>query len=115
VGDSETVSVTVGGSCDAVAITDLTSDSPVKIGEAMRFTATVTGTMPYTYTWDFGDGGAGSGSGLDTATPTWIYASTGPYTVTLGVDNPCGSDSETEVVRVEPHAIFLPVVLKTYP
>jgi hypothetical protein len=113
--DRETVSVTVGGPCDPVAITDLASNTPVKIGEAMRFTATVQGTEPYTYTWDFGDGGAGSGTGLDTAMPTWTYTETGGYTVTFAVDNPCGSDEDTEMVRVEPYAIFLPVITKDHP
>jgi hypothetical protein len=35
--------------------------------------------------------------------------------VTFAVDNPCGSDEDTEMVRVEPYAIFLPVITKDHP
>jgi len=82
-------------------ITDLTSDSPVVLGEAMHFTATVEGSEPITYTWDFD--GAGSGSGTDGATPAYTYDVTGTYTVTLDVDNGYGTpDSSSIQVTVNP-------------
>jgi PKD repeat protein len=112
---AETLVVTVEAACEDVTVADLTSDSPVKIGEAMRFTATVTGTTPYTLTWDFGDDGAGTGTGLDTVTPTWTYVETGTYTATLSVENPCGSDEDAEGVAVEPYLVFLPVIVRTSP
>ena len=110
---TQTLPVTV--TCEEATITDLISDSPVTIGEAMHFTATVKGTQPYTYTWVFGDDDAGEGTGRDTATPTWIYAVAGPYTVTLQVDNPCDGpgDQATEPVQVEPYRIFLPLILRS--
>jgi PKD repeat protein len=112
---TETLSVTVEEACEEVTITNLTAGSPVKIGAAMGFTATVTGSAPYTYTWDFGDGGAGQGTGLDTATPSWTYTGTGSYTVTLTIDNPCGTDQDSEVVTVESYTLFLPLIVKEYP
>lgn len=101
--------------CEEVTIQGLSSDSPVTIGEPMHFTATVIGTQPYTYSWDFGDEDAGEGTGRETATPTWIYAATGPYTVTLQVDNRCAGpgDEAMEPVQVVPYRIFLPLILRS--
>jgi PKD repeat protein len=112
---TETLAVMVEAACEDVVITDLTANSPARIGEAMRFTASLTGTTPYTITWDFGDGGAGTGTGLDTVTPTWTYVETGTYTATLSVENPCGEDEGLEVVAVEPYLVFLPVIARTSP
>jgi PKD repeat protein len=62
--------------------------------------------------WDFGDG--------DTSTfisPTHIYTALGAYTVTLTVDGPDGSDTETRpyfIAVVEPKA-YLPLVLSQFP
>jgi PKD repeat protein len=81
-----------------VHIVALDSDSPVELGTAMHFTATVEGTEPITYAWDFG--GAGSGSGTDGATPTYTYTAAGTYTVTLVVTNACGTDSDFITVTV---------------
>jgi PKD repeat protein len=105
-----TVTVTVESTCtSAMASTPIQvlcwppaggfgSSSPVELGQAMLFTATVTGTAPFTYTWDFG--GPGSGSGLDTATPAYTYTAAGAYTVTLRVQNACGSLVATGTVNV---------------
>jgi PKD repeat protein len=97
--DSDTLVVKV---CD-LDILSLTSDSPVALGDAMHFTATVTGTQPYTYTWDFD--GAGSGTGLDTPTPTFTYDQIGLYLVSLTVENPCGWVEEVLVVEVVPRLV----------
>ncbi len=96
------------GACDPVAITRLESDSPVELGQAMHFSATVTGDIPITYTWDFD--GAGSQGGTD-AYPTFTYDAADDYTVTLDVANGCPStDTQTIQVRVNPTGtICIPV------
>jgi len=94
--DTDTLLVEV--TCEDVEITELTSDSPVVLGETMNFTATATGTPDITYAWDFG--GAGTQGGTDT-NPTFLYDDPGTYTVTLTVENPCpSSDVETLIVVV---------------
>jgi PKD repeat protein len=99
--------------CTAVMITGLTSNSPVALGEAMEFAATVTGSTPYTYMWDFG--GAGTATDEDTATPTFTYDAAGTYTVMLTVENACGTDNDSLVVEVTvEYDIFLPLVTKNY-
>jgi PKD repeat protein len=98
--------------CQEVTIQDVVSDSPVKIGETMHFSATVTGTEPYSYVWDFG--AAGSGTGGDTAIPTWTYVELGTHTVSLTVTNPCATDVYTLDVQVEEHELLLPIVAKNY-
>jgi PKD repeat protein len=80
---------------------DLSSDSPVELGEAVHLTADVlVGTEPLTYTWDFG--GPGHGVGLDSATPVYTYTDAGDYTVAVTVENPCGEDSASTQVVVSP-------------
>ncbi len=104
------IPVTLTVPCHAAAITSLTSDSPVMLGETLHFTATVSGSTPITYTWNFG--GAGTQGGTDT-NPTFTYAAAGTYTVTLTVANGCGTDMETLLVTVAPstYKIFLPLVM----
>jgi PKD repeat protein len=97
--------------CQPVEIQFIGSSSPVKVGETMYFTATVTGSDP-SYAWDFG--GAGSGTGLTTANPTWTYAEAGDYLVTLTVTNLCGSDDDTLPVQVEERKIYLPLVSRNH-
>jgi PKD repeat protein len=84
--------------CDAVRLVSLRSDSPVALGEAVQFTATLTGTAPYAYAWDFG--GPGTGTGLDGATPIWTYGQIGAYTATLTATNGCGLVTGTLDVEV---------------
>jgi hypothetical protein len=98
--------------CEGVAIQLVASNSPVKVGETMLFTATVTGSEPISYIWDFG--GAGSATGEDTATPTYTYDAVGEYTVALTVTNPCDSDFYTLEVSVEKQMVYLPIVAKAY-
>jgi len=106
--DMETLVVTVVAEpCEAAAITSLTSDSPVMLGETLHFTATATGTAPFVYTWDFG--GAGTRGGTDTH-PTFAYTAAGMYTVTLTVNNACGADTETLVVTVEEEPCDVPAI-----
>jgi PKD repeat protein len=78
---------------------ELEGESPVELGEPAHFTATLlSGTGPYTFSWDFG--GAGYGTGLDTANPAYTYTAAGSYTVTLLVENACGTDTAALVVEV---------------
>jgi lysyl endopeptidase len=90
----------------------VSSNSPVVVGEPMAFTATVSGTPPLTYTWDFG--GPGQGTGLDTATPVYTYTVYGDYLVTLTVEGQCASAVVTESVSVTPvwRYVYLPIVVK---
>jgi len=50
---------------------------------------------PGANSWDFGDGKT-SGVG----SPTHLYLQNGTYTVTLNVDNACGTDSKTKTVTI---------------
>jgi hypothetical protein len=110
-----TADVIVEEACNTVSIVDLTTDSPVALGDTMYFTATVSGTRPITYSWDFGDAGMGSGTDLDSATPTWTYSAVGSYTATLTVTNVCPStDTRSIQVLVPSHHMFLPIIMRNY-
>ena len=57
--------------------------------------------------WDFGNG-----EGSTEESPAQLYTDPGSYTVTLTVNGPGGSDSETKIAYIEVrHGIFLPTVL----
>jgi PKD repeat protein len=88
----------------------LVTNSPVKIGEALLVTATLSGTAPLSYTWSFG--GEGVSAGLDTLTPVYTYTNPGDYVVGLEVTGPCGAGTVTETVTAEPlrYYIYLPLV-----
>lgn len=89
----------------------LSSDSPVKAGRPAHLTATIiTGTAPFAFHWDFG--GPGYGSGLTTATPVYTYTEVGVFTVTLDLDDLCGSARATALVIVEANFVYLPLVLR---
>jgi PKD repeat protein len=105
--DEDTLVVEVG---EPVEIVDLASDSPVMVHETMSFEATVTGDEPISYSWDFG--GPGTPTGEDTATPTFTYDEAGTYTVTLTVENECGTDEDTLTVTVEPYTLYMPIIKK---
>jgi PKD repeat protein len=51
-----------------------------------------------TYIWFFGDGATAS----YLSNPIHVYSSGNYYTVTLVAINPCGSDTMTQVITVEP-------------
>jgi PKD repeat protein len=98
--------------CAPVMIDDFVSDSPVMVDETMHFTATVSGSEPYTYDWDFGGAGTLVGGGEDTG--AFQYDAAGTYTVTLTVENACGTDEEMLVVTVENYELFMPIITKNY-
>jgi PKD repeat protein len=100
--------------CEDVSIDDLTSDSPVTLGDPMHFTATVTGTTPITYSWDFDNDGTPEQSGTDLDIISHTYSSADTYTVTLDVENECSTDSHSTEVTVNGHNIYLPLVLRNH-
>ncbi len=75
-----------------------TSNSPVILGEPMRFTSAVSGTGPFSYTWDFGDGVGISHE----PNPIYTYTTAGSFTVTLTVTGSCGTAVARSVVSVLP-------------
>ncbi len=82
--------------CDPANSAEVTWSPAVPlINETVAFTATVLGTPPFSYTWDFGDGVTGNGQ-----TATHAYAASGTYTVTLTVDNGCGTTTVQHTVTV---------------
>jgi PKD repeat protein len=69
-----------------------------------------TSTGDYTDSlWHFGDGVT---STLDS--PTHTYSAVGSYTVTLTMDGPGGTDTETkpDYITVEPFNVYLPLVTR---
>jgi len=122
VSDRSTLTTTVATTCTAPAVTSLISDSPVDLGEMMYFTATVTGDVPITYTWDWGDGTppVGGATAAGAINVSHLYAVAGGFTVTLSVENNCGSDSRILAVTVNatpgvPHHITLVAVPSSVP
>ena len=69
--------------------------NPAGIGEAVRFSASASGTDPITFRYDFGDGQTAS-----TLNASNSYAAAGTYTATLTATNEMGSDQCTVVVTV---------------
>jgi len=66
-----------------------------------------------TYAWDFGEGGTASLPG-----PTYTYSALGYYTVSLTVQDACGSDTlvRPQYIHVTDviYNVYLPVILKDY-
>lgn len=92
-----------------------TSPNPVCIGNPVSFTNTTTAgsfgpscSTTTAYQWDFGDQTSSSNTSILTS-PNHTYLTPGDYTVTLIASNPCGPDTMTHVVKVNP----LPVVTST--
>ena len=77
-------------------VAEFSSNSPVILGEPMVFTNETTGTPPIEYFWDFGDD-AGTSTETD---PSYIYGTTGTFTVTLVATNTEGTDDVQHAVVV---------------
>jgi PKD repeat protein len=94
---SVSASVIVSITATAAPISGLaaTSDTPTTLGEATRFTATVSSGTSVSYSWDFGDGNTGSG-----VHPTHVYTQTGTYTATATATNGEGPAQATTIVSV---------------
>lgn len=107
--DSASAPVLVGALCEPVQILAVLTDVT---GCAVDFSATVSGTEPYSWLWSFGDGVTST-----LAAPSYEYASSGVYLVTVEVENCAGLgyDEHSFSVTVECATIFdtyLPLVLK---
>jgi PKD repeat protein len=86
-------------------VADFGSNSPVVLSYPTIFNNLTTGTPPLDYAWDFGDG-----EGRSTAeNPSYTYASTGTFTVTLAVTNVMGSDTVSRTVSVIAEPLCDPV------
>ena len=79
-------------------VAEFTTNSPVILGDPMEFTNQTVGTQPVAYLWDFGDG-IGTSTETD---PSYVYAASGSYTVTLVATNTLGSDTVQHAVVVLP-------------
>ncbi len=94
--DEGTLNVTVVPKPVAASISGLTaSPQNPDEGKPVRFSANVQGDAPITYNWDFGDGNTSV-----QATPSHTYDEPGDYTVTLQINNPAGSDTQTLELNV---------------
>ena len=98
--------------CEDVLITGLDSDAPVMLGQAMHFSATVSGDAPITYAWDFDNDGTPEQSGVGLDTVNHSYVSAGTYTVTLNVSNSCPSN-DTHSIQVTVNASCVEVTAPT--
>jgi carboxypeptidase T len=85
-------------------------NSPVPLGQPVIFTNQTTGSEPITYSWDFGDSISTSAE----INPSYTYAATGTFNVTLVAANIYGVDTVTKTVTVLPSTImqFLPLASK---
>jgi PKD repeat protein len=100
--------------CEPVEILDLTSDSPVELGETMHFTASVSGTEPITYSWDFDSDGTPELEQMGASVVTYVYSEPRTYTTTLtavgwSLMGPY-ADTKSLSIIVEPLRLFLPFV-----
>lgn len=68
----------------------------IDAGQSVAFDASASTGSITSYTWDFGDSASDSGK-----TTSHTYATAGTYTVTLTVDGPMGSDTETATITVK--------------
>ena len=70
-------------------VVTLESNSPVLLGQAVHFSATLAaGTLPLTYAWDLGDGETAAGQVV-----SHVYAEVGVYRAAVTAENLCGSYS----------------------
>ena len=87
--------------------------SPVIVGDAISFTAVVTGTGPFDYLWTFNETVTNT-----EVSPMYTFEMTGTYTVTLTVISDWGVATDSiQVVVITPETViskvYLPVVRKT--
>ncbi len=102
--------VTITQAPEPIAGLAVWSDAPKRVGQAVRFTATVTAGVVLTYGWSFGDGAPAAAGAKPEATHT--YTAWGVFTATV---NAAGSDSQmsaTARVTIEPFRCLAPVVLR---
>lgn len=88
---------------------------PACVNHTVQFYDGSTGTAPFSYSWDLdGDGLVDS----SLADPTWLYTTTGTYTVSLTTSNACGcTDTYTDTVQIVSDCVFpvyLPLVIRNF-
>jgi len=95
--DSQSMNTLVEEPCEEVQVVSISADpSDMIIGEAVKFSANVSGSAPMTYNWSFGDGSTSTA-----ASPTHTFSDQGDYSVSLEVSNCGGAVSKDYPVRVE--------------
>lgn len=92
---------------DPPPVAGFTSNSPIWAGETAVFTNTSTGPGPLSFAWDFGDDGPPSTE----TNPTRLYPGAGIYTVTLTATNSVAADAYSNIVEVQPRAVYLPAIM----
>jgi PKD repeat protein len=87
---------------------EFTDTAPVLLGRPVDFFNLTTGAPPLEFHWDFGDN---QGVSIE-RDPSYTFASSGSFTVTLTATNPVGVDRASHPVVVHSHGFFLPFVTK---
>jgi len=90
----------IGGGTTAPPVAEFSASPTIACpGNTVNFSNLSTGTIA-SYNWSFGDGATSS-----TANPTHAYASPGQYSISLTVEGPGGSDTETKTNYVTIQAV----------
>jgi len=100
-----------GTPCDQVHSLDLDWDPALPlVGQEVTLYASVLGDPPMTLTWSFGDGTYGEGMVV-----THTYTQINRYAVALTATNcfGAGRTSASDVLSIQPHLIYLPLVRKS--
>ena len=103
------VIIAIGQSNISAFNSNFTANSVVSFGE-IQFISLVTGQID-SYNWDFGDGNTS-----DEQNPVHIYNDSGFYSVSLTVDGPNGSDTETKnnyIQILEPETVIADFAVST--
>ncbi|HET90067.1 MAG TPA: PKD domain-containing protein, partial [Chloroflexi bacterium] len=109
--DRATQVIPVVPQCQGASITALTASSPGVVGQAVHFTATVSGDAPIIYTWTFGDATPPL-AGENLPTVSHIYTRSSIYTAELALTNACGEAQKVLPVTIVPTIIYLPLVMR---
>jgi uncharacterized repeat protein (TIGR01451 family)/fimbrial isopeptide formation D2 family protein len=107
--------------CVPVSTVDfIYSPAAPAIGQAITFTGTASPaniTTPITFTWELGDGAQVTQGSVATtlSVVSHTYSDDRSYNVRLTAASLCGTAQKEQTVVVNPHRIYLPVVLRSYP
>jgi uncharacterized repeat protein (TIGR01451 family) len=107
--------------CVPVSTVDFVySPAAPAIGQVVTFTGTASPaniTAPITFTWELGDGAQVTQGSVATtlSVVSHTYSDDRSYNVRLTAASLCGTAQKEQTVVVNPHRIYLPVVLRSYP